>query len=264
MSKNRKLSKVSKSFDLFLLFLWTALASFFSITFDAVFLTTVALFFVVPCIFLILRNKKNIKKILVASVALGLILSFTFDFLAEFNNAWNWNGGLLVEKKILGVVQFDVLIWFFFWVMYFILFYEHFIDDERFKKISKNAPRVYLLGALSIACVFLVFLINPSLFYIPYAYLILCLGISIVFILIARKRLKLIKKIVPVSLYFFFVYLVYELTALYTQIWTFPGQYVHKISLFSLEFPLEELIFWIVLSSTIGVSYYEVGFDDER
>lgn len=258
------LKEKNKSLDLILLIIWPLAAAFLSIKLHAVFLATVFLFFVIPCVFLVLRKKKNIKKVIYASFTLGLILSFTFDFLAEFNNAWNWNGGLLTPHKIFGIVQVDVLFWFFFWVMYFILFYEHFIDDEKYKKISRNAPLTFGLGILLGLKVIITKTIYPSFLYIPYAYLVLCLGILLVFIIMALYKPKLVRKIMPVSAYFFFVYLTYELTALHTEIWTFPGQYIGTVRIMSLEFPFEELIFWILLSSTIGVTYYEFAFDDEK
>ena len=78
------------------------------------------------------------------------------------------------------------------------------------------------------------------------------------------KRPKLIIHSLLLVPYFSFVYISHELTALYLGQWRFPGDYIGWVSMFGIQFPVEELIFWIILSSLAVSVYYEFLFDNEK
>ncbi len=65
-----------------------------------------------------------------------------------------------------------------------------------------------------------------------------------------------------VSLFFVFVFLAYELLAVKLGQWNFPGHYVGTIKIFALEFPFEEFFFWVLISSSVILSYYELYVDN--
>src|SRR3989344_9512989 len=100
-------------------------------------LTSTLLFFVIPTIFLLLRQRKQFKR-LGASVVAGMSVAFTADFLAEFNGAWSWapEGQLVFSNKLFGLVPIDVLIWYFFWITFTVVYYEHFFEHENSKAVS--------------------------------------------------------------------------------------------------------------------------------
>ena len=60
------------------------------------------------------------------------------------------------------------------------------------------------------------------------------------------------------GIYFFFLSLIYEFTALILGQWTFPAenQFIGYIGFGAVRFPLEELIFWIALGSVAASVYY--------
>ena len=60
------------------------------------------------------------------------------------------------------------------------------------------------------------------------------------------------------------LYFVYELTALHLNQWHFPGQYVGLVRFGSVTLPIEEFVIWILMSSMIVLSYYELYVDDLR
>jgi hypothetical protein len=60
------------------------------------------------------------------------------------------------------------------------------------------------------------------------------------------------------------VYLSFELAALETNLWSFPGHYIGTVSVFGLTFPFEELFFWVLSSSTAAAAYYEYFIDDGK
>jgi hypothetical protein len=58
--------------------------------------------------------------------------------------------------------------------------------------------------------------------------------------------------------------LMFELTGLELQLWTFPGtHFIGWVDLLGYKFPFEEFFFWFVLSAITILSYYEF-FDDNR
>jgi len=235
-----------------------------SFVFHANFLTSTLLFLAFPSLYLLYKEKSYFKKIFFASISFGIFFSFVFDFIAELNKAWNWNGGLLFGK-ILGVVQIDVMVWFFLYVFHIFLFYEHFIDRKKLKsKVSLRQIEVFAASVLSVILLVGVYKFFPSFLYFDKAYLILCLIISTPFVFVFLKKPKLIWHTIPMIVYFSFVYLTHEITALHLDQWQFPGDYIGWIHLFGVSFPIEEFIFWIILSSLIGSIYYELSFDNQK
>ena len=96
-------------------------------------------YLVLPSIYLMLRKRKNYRKIFWSVIILGLILGFTFDFLAEFNGAWRVTS-LVIPYKVFGVEPVDNVLGYVIMVLFMVTFYEHFIDDERYRRISKRPP----------------------------------------------------------------------------------------------------------------------------
>src|SRR3990167_408807 len=156
------------------------------------FLISTFLFLVVPSLYLVTKERKNLLKISIASISLGLFFGFVFDFVNELNGSWDWNGGLLFGR-ILGVVQGDVIIWFFFWIFHVLVFYEHFIDRRNSKlKISKSGLIILTLSAISVIAVIATYILNPSVLIFSKTYLKICSVIILILLLMFIKRPKLI------------------------------------------------------------------------
>lgn len=254
----------SKKIDLLILIGINIFAIVISFAFHTNFLTSTILFLGFPSLYLLYKEQKYLKKILLASISFGLFFGFVFDFIAELNKAWDWNGGLLFGK-ILGVVQIDVMIWFFLWIFHIFLFYEHFIDRKKLKsKVSVRQIEVFTVSVLSAILLVGVYKFFPSILYFDKAYLMLCLVVSIPFLIIFFKKPRLVWHTVPMIAYFFFVYLAHEVTALHLDQWRFPGDYIGWVNMFGVSFPIEEFVFWIILSSLIGSIYYELSFDNQK
>jgi len=222
------------------------------------FLTSTFLFFVVPSVYLFIRKPKSIKHIIAASLLFGLIFGFFLDFMAEFNNAWSWPpiGGLVFSYKILGVTPIDVMIWFFFWIFAIIVFYEHFLERDRSDKIRPKIKNALYPSLGVIAGMIIIFLIEPEFLRFDYAYLVLGLLTLPPFFYFIYKNPELLTKFLKISLYFAFLLLVFELTALKLDQWRFPGEYIASINVFGQILPFEEIFFWILISTSVVLSYY--------
>lgn len=252
-----------KLFDLFILVFIIVASTFFMLTFKFKPLISTIFYFIIPALYLCGREKKNYKKIFVASIIFGLLFAFVFDLLATFNNAWLIHQ-LIFPWKILGVVPVDEAIWFFFLVFLTTVFYEHFLDDEKHKTISKHFKYALIPMVLVLATTVVIFLVSPDSLKFPYSYLILGSVAIIPLFYILYQKPEFIHKFLKISIFFFFLNLISELTTLKLGHLGFYGQYIGNVEFFGLKFPFEEFFFWICISTPTLISYYEIFIDDER
>jgi len=235
-----------------------------SIFFSANFLSSTLLFFGLPSIYLMVRFNGPWKRLLSATFLFGVLYGFILDYLAEFNNAWSWAGTdqLVFSYKILGVVNIDVMIWFFLWVFYLVIFYEHFLEHDRTDSLSKNFWAGLLPAVLVIPLIVWSHYFKPELFSFGYAYFVLGVLTLPPFLYVAWRSPALLKKILKVSPFFIALYFTYELTALHLDQWRFMGEYVGIAHIGQIAIPFEELFVWIIISSAIVLAYYELYVDD--
>jgi hypothetical protein len=228
------------------------------------FLTTTVLFFGLPSLYLIYRDPSHLKKATVAGLLFGVVWGFSFDYIAEFNHAWGWstNTALALPIHLFGVVSLDIMVWYFLWVFMIVLFYEYFADRNSPKKISSNALWSALVGIIVMIGVVGLSKIDPNALHIPYPYFVLGILALIPFAYISYKRPKLWPRFIEIVPFFIFVYLAFELTALYLHLWGFAGQYIGVVQVMGVSFPFEEMLFWIIASSAVTASYFEYFIDD--
>ena len=237
-----------------------------SILLEVNFLTSIILFFGLPSFYLLYRHEGEWKRIFTASSLFGIVYGFLLDYLAELNNAWSWGAEeqLVFSYKILGVVNVDVMIWFFFWIFFLVIFYEHFLDHDHRDNISNNiAYGIAAPGVLGL------YVLAANIFYPPLltfnnAYLMLGLMTLPFFLYAIYQKPTLMSKFSKAALFFVPTYLAYEITALHLNLWEFPGEYISMVEIMGASFPLEEFLIWILLSSIIVLSYYELFIDDMR
>lgn len=226
-------------------------------------LTGAFLYLFIPSAYLAIRQRKNYKKLLIATVLLGGIFGSVFDFIETLNKAWIVNR-LVFTWKIFGILPIDDVIGFFLMTLFIIVFYEHFLDDEKNKKISP-----YLMFGLAPAVILALFTIvayltDPKLLVLPYAYLVGG-SIFIIFpIIYSFLRPQLLSKFLKTAAFFFVIWFVSEFVAIETGGWYFPGNYIGKVSVLGVSFPFEELFFWMLLYSASVVAMYERVIDDGK
>lgn len=255
----------SKILDLIILISIIVISTFIILYFQVKPCISTIFHFIIPSMYLILREKKNLKKILLASSVFGLIFGIPLSLIATFNNAWFIpSSQLFFPWRIFGLSPIDEIIWFFFWVFFIITFYEHFLDDEKNKAVSKNLKYALFLSLLVLLITLIIFLISPEILKFHYAYLILGIAIILPLICLSIKKPNFIYKFSLLVIFFFFLHLILELTALKLGYLGFYGEYIGNVELFNLKFPFEEFIFWIVLSAATIVSCYEIFIDDEK
>ncbi len=259
-----KLSR--KQFDLLVMVLLALAAGFLADRFYVKGLAAIAIYFLLPSLYLCWREKKNYKKIFAALLIFGIPAVFIFDLIMEINNAWVSDPSRLVfAQKILGLIPVDYAIFYFVWLFSIYVFYEHFLDDEKNRSISKYIGYASTPFLIALIVVLSLFALNPRLLAVPYAYLVF--GLPAIFLplfFIIYKKPRLLPKLVKIGVFFAGMTLMIELVSLKTNLWIFPGQYFGLVSIFDLVFPLEEFVFWILLSAPAVIAYYEFSVDDGK
>lgn len=256
--------KFLKKLDIFLLILFPIASVVLSLTFSVNFLVSILLFFGLPSLWLSFRTPSQVNKTFLFSLILSVPLGIFIDYIATIDNSW-FVPITVFPFRLFGVIPIEDLIWGFFLIYSIVIFYEHFLDKGKHELVDRRMK--YLAWPLIILMLvfFSVLFTKPELLVIPYAYF--WLG-TVFFILPAITFLsffpRLLSKYVKTASYFFLLSILFELTGLQLNQWTFPGSnFIGWVELFGHRFPFEEFFFWFVMGAISVLAYYEF-FDDDR
>lgn len=230
-------------------------------------LASTLVFFGLPSLYLCVRKPSAIKKALVFA-SFSLPLMAVVDYVAEITGTWSWPlPDTVFPIKFLGEVSFEVLIWAFLHYFLVVMFYEYFFEHHHIKKLWNKRTVQFVRYHLGIFVGFLVLLfLFPRYLHIPYWYLIFGVVFLVPPVIMEEiKYPRVFLKLLKASVYFVYLNVVYEITALHMGWWSFPStQFVGWVTLAGVTFPFEEFFFWIVLFTLALLSYYEYFADDEK
>ncbi len=254
--------------NLVALVIYPIVASLVSFAVKADLFWSLILFYLVPSVYLSFLHPAAIKKSAVFSLLFGMPISVIVDYLAHLSGSWAMNhSSSWLGYQIFGFTSVEQVLWAALFSYLIIMFYEYFFDQEVDRTaLAPGMRRLIISTALTIGLFFLVLGFNPELLNIDYFYLrsgliLTLLPIVLVFMFLPRLSGKFLKT----AAYFTIVNLIYELTALRLDQWSFPGkQFIGRVTLLGQTFPLEELFFFISLSAMALLCYYEVFDDDQK
>lgn len=258
------MNKNLKKLDIFLLILFPILSVLISFAFKVNFLTSALLFFGLPSIYLSVRTPSQIKKALIFSLIFLIPFCFIIDYIAILDHSW-FVPLTVFPFHILGVIPVEDFIWGYLITYSIVIFYEHFFGKNKSEIINKRMIHLILPLFILLLIFFVVLFTNPGLLIIPYAYL----WMGTVFVLLPIIIFLLFfpsfsNKYIKVASYFFFLTILFEITGLQLNHWTFPGNnFIGWVNIFGYHFPLEEFFFLCVLGSTAVLSYYQF-FNNDR
>jgi hypothetical protein len=227
---------------------------------------SIIVFFGIPSLYLTLRNPKYFKKSIIFSLILGIPSIIIIDYIAHLTGQWLIPNSIL-PFRLFNFVSIEVIFWAIMNVYCVVTFYEYFMDRRLKNKVIEPHLKFLFVLLLLVIIVFLgLYYIVPNLLYIPYFYL--CFGITLILIpsiLHFIKHPKLILRFFETAAYFFFLTSVYEITALKLGWWNFPSkQFIGWIRILDVRFPVEELMFWLILFTVAVLTFYEYFDDDEK
>lgn len=258
------MKKINKKIDLLVVTLILGITATISYILDVKPLIAGLLYLLIPSIYLILREKKNFLKIFWATIIFGSIGTFIVDVVAVFNEAYVVQR-ITFPLKIFGFYPIiDHLIVYSLMAMFVVIFYEHFLDDEKNRRISKNLIWALTPALVILTSILVIYFINPSILKIPYFYLVVGIICIIPAFIITLSKPRFLEKFLKVAAFFFIVWFVFELIGLKGEGWFFPGQYIGRVEIAGVQFPFEELFFWMMLYAATIVSYYEFFIDDKK
>lgn len=261
---NIRNQKFFKKLDIVLLILFPIISVALSLALKANFLTSTLLFFGLPSLWFSLRTPAQVKKTFLFALIFSIPFVIFTDYIAVSDRSW-FVPSTVFPVRLLGLVPIEDLIWAFFLVYSVVIFYEHFLDKGKHELVDKRMKYLFWPLITLLLVFFITLFTRPELLVIPYAYLwigvILILLPSITFLSFFPR---LLSKYVKTASYFFLLALLFELTGLELNQWTFPGNnFIGWVELFGYRFPFEEFFFWFVMSAIGILSYYEF-FDDDR
>lgn len=258
-----KLSKLKyNKLDILVLLLLPLLGVLATILLRFTYLNSILFFLGFPVLYLAFKvPKTTLQKTGIFALIFSLPLSVIVDYIITADKGWFVPNSIF---RFLNIVPIEDLVFGFLSVWSITIIYEYFLDQSD-KKIYESKIKYLMLLILGLLLIFsLLYLIFPSLLYIPYAFLIICtLSLLTPLLTILFYYPKLTKKYTLVAGYFFLVSLCWELSALYINQWQYLGNhYIGWLQIFHFTLPLEEFIFfWIVYAAAI-LAWYEF-FDDD-
>jgi hypothetical protein len=248
--------------------LWPIIASLLSFLFNAGVLLSTAFFFGIPALYLTYRCRCYVAKAALFALLVTIPVATVVDYVMEHTRGWFLPSSVFGDWRLFGYVTIEQYIWLFLYIYLVILFYEQFLEKPHTQNDRRHPYLKWLFILLTAPLgVFLAVLAaNHNLLAIDYFYLKfgLLMIVSPVVFLVFRLPV-LLGRILKAGTYFFFLSLIYEVTALALGQWEFPAenQFIGIMSIFGMRFPFEEFFFWILLGAIAALAYYEF-FDDDR
>lgn len=241
------------------------LAAAISIIFKVNFMVSIGLFFGIPALLLSLLLPYSIKKSAIFSF-LTLPVGFVIDYIVHIL------GQRVVTEsffpRILDVVPAENIILVFLFTFTTVMFYEYFLDRQQDKALY-NKKFVYVYGLFIVAPLmyFILGFIIPELFNIQYFYFVVGLLVAVIPALLFIYRYPGMRlKFVVTGSYFFYLGLIYEMTAIAKSWWFFPidSKYMGIITFKGFALPIEELVFMLMVYAVAIVAWYEFFYDDRE
>ena len=248
-----------------LLYILPLVAVFFSLVMRINYLESIILFWGIPSLLLTIWARQRAVK--VALIALSATVFFmALDIIFYMTRQW-YVLSTVFNNRLLGVVAWEDILYFFLFAYFPIIFWEHFYERQVPEQLwTKSMTRLTFIFVLFLLVVLAAWSWAPVILQIPYFYLIstvLLMVIPLALELWSHPRFSL--KFLRVGLYFAYVAILYELTALYLGLWKYPSsQFVGWVEIVGLRFPIEELFAWILLGAVAILSWYEYFDDDNR
>lgn len=226
---------------------------------------SVVLFLILPSIILSIANSKNIIKSIIFSI-ISVPALLIIDYISHLNGQW-WVERTVFPFKFFDLVPVENSFWVFFLTCSTLMFYEYFFDKYPRKRLLEKRFIPVAIAFFIVPIIwFAIGFKYPIFFDINYFYLLWgSAGFLIPSILFLRKYPKTLTKFVLTGAYFFYLSIIYELTALYLNWWNFPydSTFIGWVEIFGVRFPLEEFIIWFVFCAIGILAWYEY-FDDDR
>ncbi|MBU0614469.1 MAG: hypothetical protein KJ601_00070 [Nanoarchaeota archaeon] len=256
--------KKRERMDLILLLVYPIIGAFVSHVLNVNAFGSIIVFFGLASLYLTIRAFQYSKKALLSSVIISIPLIVIIDYIAQTTKQWVIPNSIL-PFRLFGIVTIEVIVWVILDLYLVIMFYEYFLDKRVTKKLWHLHMKYFVIITWSLFALFVtLYLYLPTFLDIPFFYI--CFGIVLLLIPSIIQMVKHTKtnvKFFKTAAYFFYLKVLYEVTALQLGWWDFPGtDYIGWVSILNIKFPIEELIFWLFIFTIAILTYYRYFEDD--
>lgn len=249
----------TKKLRLIGLFVYILLACLVVYFLEPVYLLSIIIVLVPPAIVNFLWLKKSRQKILIFSIVSTFLFAFAIELSSRLANTWDVQSTL---PRVLGIIPLENMLFAFLNIFWVLSFYEYFVDRET-KNISKKFKYLVMMFLVFSLIIFGAYIYNPEIIAMNYfttAIIILIIPSIIIF----GKNPSILKKTLLPTLFFAFVFFVYEIVSLKIGSWWWPGEYLKTFIVFGKVFPLDDIIIWYFLSTITLIGGYEFFADNSK
>jgi hypothetical protein len=221
------------------------------------------LLFVPSIIYLGMRRAKPWRKIALASLVLGLLLGFFYEFVMQAAGGYDVTSVYL--PRLFQTVPIDSIAAHMVMTCTILVYFEHFVRQKSSRAInaSRFKKLLYLVIVLDVLVVTLHYM-APQLLHLPYPYAVMGLLAVIPVLLKVYRQPSFSVELLKLVPFFFTTFMLFMIVAIRFHWWSYPSttHYVGWVTLFSsVSFPFEELSFWMLLYAPAIVTYYRVLID---
>lgn len=198
------------------------------------------------------------RRIGLGSLLFGGFLGIFFETIQELSHGYHVTGTLL--PHLYSTVPSDSIVAHVSMTASILIFYEQWFGHSHSPYgISERARYAALLTVTMAASAVILANIRPSALAISYPYALLgSIAVLPVFVLALRKP-QFIRQLPALEIVFFALFALFELLALRAAWWVYPGgAYMSWLTVGGYQFPLEELLFWMLLYAAVIAAYYQV------
>ncbi len=255
--------------DKILLILFPIIATFVSIFFINSYPLSTILFYGVPGIYLSLRfgHLWQEKKGLLFAILVATPFAIIVDYIGIQSGLW-YTPTSYFTVRFLGVIPWEDFLWMITATYTMIIIYETLLDKGKHELLDRRMLYFLLSAAIVLSGFFLLILTGRSdlfIFNSQYTYLVLgSLFFLLPTVLFILKFPKFLKRFLPLSAYFLYLTILFEIIATYLNQWIFTGTYLlPPINIFgNTPIAYEELFFVGIIGPMAAVAFYEF-FDDD-
>lgn len=241
--------------DIFVLSGTILLAFILSLTFEVSYFVVILLFFGIPCLWLSIRRKEDIKAAALFAILFGAPLAIAGDYLGIVNGTWIIPSSIFPVRIFSHVPIEDVLLVILF--VYDVVMLSALLEAKRLGML--RVKRLVLTGMTLCLLALSISMIPAAYLFIPYAYFWIGMCIMVIPILLVLRKRILLPALSRLTVCVFVPLLVFEALGLLQGYWQFSsGEYIGWVNIFSLSFPIEELVFWIILAGPAFICFLEL------
>jgi len=222
-------------------------------------LAGIIVFHLVPGIYIALKKRKNIMYPVIFSIVVSIPFALIVDYIATSSNLWHVPQSLF--PLFLGILPFEDYLWMV-TAIFAIIMVSNVSNQEAFPKFLAKRVKTFALFSIVLLGIFfsLYFIYGQSVFNFstPYLYLIIGVcGFGLPTLLLGIYLKESVLKYIPTVLYFLYLTLIFEATAIHNSWWAFNGAYLlSPLTIFGKNLPIEELFFAGIVGTFMTVFLY--------